>query len=197
MNSVGSIDFSKIPIRVGYIYRNADSYLLNNIYDLNGKKLNDLNDLYKLINILLHDIIDIIVKNRLKEIKNLYKYQIFGGKAFEKIMNPLYNFVSSFDFDIEVINEYANKISIINTEKQTHDIKYQEKIETNISNKYGHNPLHKSKLPNLNVSGLYSESERQMPMNIQIGALNNKNNKYFYHKYLKYKLKYLMLNNKY
>jgi hypothetical protein len=99
----------------------------------------------------------------------------------------------------EVINKYANKISVVNTEKQTHNVKYKEKlptkIETNISDKYKQTSLQKTKLLNLNVPGLYSESEQQVPIKIQIGGLNNKNGRQFYHKYLKYKLKYLMLTN--
>jgi hypothetical protein len=120
MNSVEPIDFSIMPqsaIRVGYIYQDTDSYLLNNIYDLNRKKLNDLNDLYNLINVLLHDIIDIIIKNILKKNKNAYRYQICGGKAFERIMNPLYNFVPSFDFDIEL--EESNNDTFTFTEFMT------------------------------------------------------------------------------
>jgi hypothetical protein len=100
-----NIDFSLMrttAIHVGYIYQDADLYLINNIYDLSMRKLNNLNDLYKLINVLLHDIIDIVIKSMLRHIKNKYRYQIFGGKAFERIMNPLYDFVPSFDFDIEL-----------------------------------------------------------------------------------------------
>jgi hypothetical protein len=104
----------------------------------------------------------------------------------------------------EVINKYVKKISIINREKQIYGVKHREKlptkIGTNISNKYEYGlPQQQKNLSKLNVPGLYSELEQQMPTEmlteIQIGGLNNKNKRQFYYKYLKYKLKYLMLNS--
>jgi hypothetical protein len=77
----------------------------------------------------------------------------------------------------EIINKYTNKISIINTEKQTYSIKYQEKlptkIEANISNDYGYIPP-QYKPSKLNIPRLYSESKQQISTEIQIGGLNNK-----------------------
>ena len=103
-------------IEIDNIYQNAQTYYLNEIYDLRGKKLHNLNDLYLLINVLLHDIFDIIIKSNLAMTNN-YKYEIFGGKAFERIMDPTLVNSGNFDFDIALsepeskIFEFAEKIT--------------------------------------------------------------------------------------
>ncbi|XWV25007.1 hypothetical protein QJ856_gp0771 [Tupanvirus deep ocean] len=98
---------SKIKgIKLGFLYENAEILEPNEIYDLEGKQVKNLNELYSFINIILHDVFDLIIKSKLltastQSIPN-YKYEVFGGKAFERIMNPLFKGIGTFDFDIEL-----------------------------------------------------------------------------------------------
>ena len=105
---LNELDLNNLPIdavHISNLFRNIETYEVNEIYDLTGKKIEKLIDLYGLINDLLRDIIDIVVKSNLSDINDLpqkYSYQVFGGKAFERIMNPLHDNIRTFDFDIEL-----------------------------------------------------------------------------------------------
>ena len=98
-------------IATGFLYEYADLYKLNNVYDINGTKLETMRELFGLLNYILHDIFDLLIKSKLLDdaIVDKFKYAIFGGKAFERLFNQSYDYVESFDFDI-VLEEPDYKI---------------------------------------------------------------------------------------
>lgn len=123
------MDFTNMPIEaidIGNIYENTETFLLRNTYDSSGTKLNDLNDLYRFITVLLRDLINIVVNINLRSITT-FRYQIFGGKAFERIIKPTYPNVDSFDFDIELdeTNEQIIEFAKILTTKLNSYANYQ------------------------------------------------------------------------
>ncbi|XWV26256.1 hypothetical protein QJ857_gp0819 [Tupanvirus soda lake] len=125
---VSTSNISNLPpdvagINAGYVYENADILEPNEIYDLEGRKIKDLNGVYALINIILHDIFDVIIKSKLHVAKSSdipnYKYEVFGGKALERIINPVLTNIGSFDFDIELdepLERIANFSRVLSTE---------------------------------------------------------------------------------
>ncbi|AUV58451.1 hypothetical protein [Bandra megavirus] len=124
-------------------------YVPHNIIDNNGNRVNNLTELYNLLDTILYDIIHTTTLSTLPKIKYQaqpdkyhdvfhqyrysgrygYDYKVIGANALEKYINPKNKYATALNFDIE-INETSERIAIFTKELSV-------KLNSYINYKYG------------------------------------------------------------
>jgi hypothetical protein len=89
------------------VYNNPE-YILNDIYDENGMKINNILEFYNFLERILVEVMENIFFAGLQESTNKYPLVLIGGKAINQYIS-LNKLSSSFDFDIHIYDDYTGK----------------------------------------------------------------------------------------
>ncbi|AKI80124.1 hypothetical protein QJ850_gp575 [Acanthamoeba polyphaga mimivirus] len=104
---------------------------IDGIYNINGKPIQSITDLYNLINTIFYDLVDVIIKSTLPIFNEHILYRVIGSKSLESYTNPVMNNVKILTYDIEIVG--TNNEIVLFLEKMT------MQLNTYINYKYGPN----------------------------------------------------------